>query len=168
MTLLPTTKTEPSSTPSSSKNVLPDCPLWMRRKRRSSSRRWMIGRKTPARRQRHSLLAQTLLVDQYHTRTGQKLTVGWVDLEVFCTLTETPLLPLLPRLNRSYHQRRTFMMLLRVVGGVLALTLPILHGKVCSMSYWRWVSRKTRLSRMQTSSKHMWSKSRLPMLWPAR
>lgn len=61
----PTTKIEPSFTPSSLRNALPDCRLWTRRKPRSSSRRWMIERRMLPSLRKHNHFGRMRLVGQY-------------------------------------------------------------------------------------------------------
>jgi WH1 domain len=131
MTLLPTTKTEPSSIPLSWRNARPDYPLWTRRKPRNSNRKWTTGRRMPARRPRHSLLVRMLLLDPYHGRTEPTVMAAWVDLEVYYTLIETRRLPLSHRPSRSCRQRRAIMTLMHGGGAARALIFPTPDGKKC-------------------------------------
>jgi WH1 domain len=131
MTLLPTTRTEPSSIPLSLRNAWPDCPLWTKKKPRNSNRKWTTGRRMPARRPGHSPLVRVLLLYRYHGPMERKVMADWVGLEVYYILTGTRRLPLSHRLSRSCRRRRTIMMVLHVAGAGQALTFPIPDGKAC-------------------------------------
>ncbi len=87
MTHSPTTKTGPFSTRSSSRAVSLACPLWMRRRRNSSRRRWMTGRRTLVRlpeRHRSDLGA----VRPREPGRMENPTAFWGASEIFCMVID--------------------------------------------------------------------------------
>jgi hypothetical protein len=106
MTLSHTTKIEPSSIHSSSKNVWLACPSWTKGRPSSSRRKWTRGRRMRAKIQGRSHLLPIELVEpsEQHTQsTAVKATAFSVDLAVYFLATNTPHTRISPRQPNQLH-----------------------------------------------------------------
>lgn len=99
----PTIRIVPSSIPSSSRTVLPACPLWMKRRPRSSKRRWTTVRRMPVKRpkQPRSAAPRVRAIPRVRSTTRSRVAQG--DSAACWVLTAPYPTPSKGQRHRSYQ-----------------------------------------------------------------